>query len=166
MKRVTLPVITLLITALLFMMFSFSAGGAHASAAKRKPPLPAPDFVINAPVGHLGFLAQGAIPGSPCSNCNGGILPEPAYPVDVYGDCFYDWNTMAIVPLNGFLGTVMLTLSGLPSGVTSLTTPTVTVTQKGIPALFTFELQASSTATLGNATVTITGTSVSLVHTI
>jgi len=72
---------------------------------------------------------------------------------------------MGIVPLNGFLGTVTLTLSGLPSGVTSLTTPSVTVTQKGIPADFTFELQASSTATLGNATVTITGTSGSLVHT-
>ncbi len=165
MKRFTLPVITLLITALLFMMFSFSAGVALASAAKHKPPLPPPDFSIDAPVGYLGFLAQGAIPGSPCSNCNGKILPQPAYPVDVYGDCFYDWNTMGIVPLNGFLGTVTLTLSGLPSGVTSLTTPSVTVTQKGIPADFTFELQASSTATLGKATVTITGTSGSLVHT-
>ena len=81
MKRFTLPVITLLITALLFMMFSFSAGVALASAAKHKPPLPPPDFSIDAPVGYLGFLAQGAIPGSPCSNCNGKILPHLPTPL-------------------------------------------------------------------------------------
>jgi len=34
MKRFTWPVITLLVTAFLFMMFSFSAGGALASAAR------------------------------------------------------------------------------------------------------------------------------------
>ena len=171
MKRFTLPVIILLITALLFMMFSFPAGGALASAAHRKPPPtppPAPDFTISAnyqPAAFTGFLVQGAIPGSPCSNCNGGELVEPAYPVFVYG-CFYDSNRMSIFPLNGFLGTVNLTLSGLPAGVTSLTTTSVTVTQKGIPVFFGFELQASSTATLGDATITITATSVSIVHSI
>jgi hypothetical protein len=45
MKRFTWSVITLLVTALLFMMFSFSAGGALASAARPRPtstPTPSP----------------------------------------------------------------------------------------------------------------------------
>jgi hypothetical protein len=112
----------------------------------------------------VGFLAQGAIPDSPCSVCDGG-LPEPAYLIFVYG-CFYDWNTLTVFPFNNFLGTVNLTVSGLPDGVTSLMPTSVTVTKLGGlgQVNFAFELQASSTAALESATVTITATSGTLVH--
>ena len=114
----------------------------------------------------VGYLAQGAIPGSTCPplQCNGG-LPEPAYLVSQLG-CFYDWNTLTVFPFSNFLGTVKLTVSGLPAGVTSLMPTSVTVTQLGGlgQVNFPFELQASSTAALGSAAVTITATSGALVH--
>src|SRR5215471_4647392 len=103
MKRYTLPVIALLITALLFTLLSLPAAGAGASAAGHKPkptptPTPSPDFIIEAnyqPGAFTSFLAQGAIPGSPCQPCNGGTLPQPAYLQFVYG-CFFDSNLMDI----------------------------------------------------------------------
>jgi hypothetical protein len=68
-------------------------------------------------------------------------------------------STVTVNPSNGFTGSVTLSASGLPSGVsasfgTNPTTSTSTVT-----------LSASSSATTGTATVTITGTSGSLTHT-
>ena len=155
--RIILPLVMVLLLSLCVTLFNAPVTRAASG----------PDFLITAnyqPSAFTGFLAQGAKPGSPCSNCNGG-LPEPAYLANSLG-CFYDSNSMTIFPLNGFLGTVNLKLSGLPSGVTSRTATSVTVTRIGYPAIFTFELKASSTATLGNATVTITGTSGSIVHTI
>ncbi len=68
-------------------------------------------------------------------------------------------STITETPSGGFTGSVTLSASGLPSGVTASfganpTTSTSVVT-------FT----ASSTATVGTSTVTITGTSGSLTHT-
>jgi hypothetical protein len=62
-------------------------------------------------------------------------------------------NTITVTDLNGFTGSVTLTASGLPSGVTAAfaTNPAT-----GSSVL---TLAASSTATVGTATVTITGTS-------
>jgi len=66
-------------------------------------------------------------------------------------------STITVTDLNGFTGSVSLTASGLPSGVTAVfgSNPTSTTS--------TLTLTASSTATTGTATVTITGTSGSLV---
>ena len=68
-------------------------------------------------------------------------------------------STITETPLNGFTGSVTLSASGLPAGVTATfgTNPTTST------SLLT--LTASSTATTGTATVTITGTSGTLTHT-
>jgi uncharacterized membrane protein len=68
-------------------------------------------------------------------------------------------STITVTPINGFNGSVSLTASGLPSGVTASFNPTSTTSTS------TLTLTASSTATTGAATVTVTGTSGSLTHT-
>jgi len=68
-------------------------------------------------------------------------------------------STITVNPQNGFGGSVGLSASGLPSGVTASFNPSSTTSTS------TLTLTASSTATTGSATVTITGTSGSLTHT-
>lgn len=68
-------------------------------------------------------------------------------------------STVTISPQNGFSGSVALSASGLPSGVTASFSPASTTGSS------TLTLSASSTAATGNATVTITGTSGSLTRT-
>ena len=62
-------------------------------------------------------------------------------------------STITVTPQNGFSGSVSLSASGLPSGVTALFSPNPAT------ATSTLTLTASSTATTGTVTVTITGTS-------
>jgi uncharacterized membrane protein len=68
-------------------------------------------------------------------------------------------STIAITPSNGFSGSVTLSATGVPNGVTAAfgTNP---ATSSSI-----LTLTASGTATTGAATVTVTGTSGSLTHT-
>jgi hypothetical protein len=68
-------------------------------------------------------------------------------------------STITETPSGGFTGSVTLSASGLPSGVTASfgTNPTTSTS--------VVTLTASSTATTGTATVTITGTSGTLTHT-
>lgn len=68
-------------------------------------------------------------------------------------------SSILVTPSNGFSGSVTLSASGLPSGVTATfgTNPTTSTSS----VTFT----ASLTATTGSSTVTITGTSGSLTHT-
>ena len=68
-------------------------------------------------------------------------------------------TTITVVPVNGFSGTVNLSASGLPSGVTAVFSPNPASTTSSM----TFT--ASSTATTGTSTVTVTGTSGSLTTT-
>ena len=68
-------------------------------------------------------------------------------------------STITVNPTNGFTGSVSLSASGLPSGVTASFNPASTT------GTSTLTLTASSTATTGTATVTVTGTSGSLTHT-
>ena len=68
-------------------------------------------------------------------------------------------SAISVTELNGFTGSVSLSASGLPGGVTASFNPSSTTTSS------TLTLSASSTATTGTATVTITGTSGSLTHT-
>jgi subtilase family serine protease len=68
-------------------------------------------------------------------------------------------TTISITPLDGFSGSVTLSASGLPSGVTAgFGTNPATIASA-------LTLTASGTATVGTVTVTITGTSGSLTHT-
>ncbi len=68
-------------------------------------------------------------------------------------------STITVTPTNGFTGSVSLSASGLPAGVTASFNPASTTSTS------TLTLTASSTATTGPATVTITGTSGTLSHT-
>jgi len=68
-------------------------------------------------------------------------------------------STITETDLNGYSGTVSLSASGLPSGVTASFNPTRTTST----SLLT--LTASSSAATGTSTVTITGTDGTLTHT-
>jgi hypothetical protein len=68
-------------------------------------------------------------------------------------------STITVVPSNGFSGSVALSASGLPSGVTAGFVPNPTTSTS------TLTLTASATAATGTSTVTITGTSGSLTAT-
>ena len=68
-------------------------------------------------------------------------------------------STITETDLNGYSGTVTLSASGLPSGVTATFVPASTTNSS------TLTLSANSTATTGTTTVTITGTDGTLTHT-
>jgi hypothetical protein len=68
-------------------------------------------------------------------------------------------STITVTPYNGFDGSVQLSASGLPNGVTAAFMPNPTTTTS------TLTLSATGSATLGTATVTITGVSGSLTRT-
>jgi hypothetical protein len=68
-------------------------------------------------------------------------------------------STIAVTPQNGFNGSVSLSASGLPSGVTASFNPSSTASTS------TLTLTASSTAATGTVTVTVTGVSGSLTKT-
>ncbi len=68
-------------------------------------------------------------------------------------------TTIAITPQNGFSGSVTLSASGLPTGVTAAFTPNPATSSS------TLTLTAGSTAATGTVTVTVTGTSGTLMNT-
>ena len=68
-------------------------------------------------------------------------------------------STITVVPLSGFTGSVSLSASGLPSGVTAGFNP------NPASSTSTLTLTASATAATGTVTVTITGTSGALTNT-
>jgi len=69
-------------------------------------------------------------------------------------------TTISVTPQNGFTGSVALSATGLPTGVTATFSPS------SATATSTLTLAASSTATAGSATVTIQGASGSLSQTV
>jgi hypothetical protein len=93
----------------------------------------------------------------PPSSPNFSLSASPASLTVVQGNSGN--STITVTPSGGFTGSVTLSASGLPSGVTASfgTNPTTSTSS----VTFT----ASSTATTGTASVTITGTSGSLTHT-
>ncbi|HEY2389769.1 MAG TPA: glycoside hydrolase family 6 protein [Candidatus Angelobacter sp.] len=68
-------------------------------------------------------------------------------------------STITVTPSGGFTGSVALSASGLPTGVTAAFSPASTTSTS------TLTFTASSTATLGAATITVTGVSGTLTHT-
>lgn len=68
-------------------------------------------------------------------------------------------SNITVAPINGFSGSVSLSASGLPKGVTATFTPSSTTSSS------TLTLKASSTAQLGTSTITIKGVSGGLSHT-
>src|SRR4029077_12416472 len=107
-----------------------SGNGAYQSTATLTPAATAPDFSLSASPRNL-TVAQGS---------NGS-------------------SVITVAPQNGFTGSVSLSASGLPSGVTASFNPASATTTSSLT------LTASATAATGTSTVTITGTSGSLSHT-
>jgi hypothetical protein len=68
-------------------------------------------------------------------------------------------SSVYVTPLYGFTGSVNLSVSGLPSGVTASFSPNPIPATSTSTSTSTLTLNASSTATTGTATLTITGTS-------
>lgn len=72
-------------------------------------------------------------------------------------------STLTLQSLASYSGTVNLTASGLPTGVTAAVTPTSVVVNGSATAQVSFS--AAKNAAVGAATVTITGTDGTLTHT-
>jgi hypothetical protein len=68
-------------------------------------------------------------------------------------------STISVVPANGFNGSVTLSASGMPSGVTAVFSPNPTTSTS------TLTLTATSNAAVGASTVTVTGISGSITQT-
>ena len=125
-----------------------SSGGSFTLSANYQPPT------------FVGTVVRGGL--ASCPNCTTSV--EPRY-VGRSFSCFYDSNSLALVSLNDFRGEVTIEVIGLPDGVTSLTATKLVVPRRGSVST-PFRLQASSTATLGDATVTVRATGGGLVHTL
>lgn len=123
-----------LIVLLLFTSSLLSCGGGGSSGGSGGPPPPVADFSLVVEIPRITVQQQGA----------------------------YVLEGIAARTSNGFSGTVHLTLSGLPAGVTTL--------PAGIPDLFptgvvqdsSFQLVASSAEGVGSTTITVTATSGSI----
>jgi hypothetical protein len=101
-----------------------------------------------------------------CHDCDS--YGGPHYPVVIPGGgCDIDYNSLSVMPFNGFDAPVTLSVSGLPTGVTSRMPRTVLIPAAGYPFTGAFALDVSSSVPLGTTfTATLTATSGSLVHTI
>jgi len=68
-------------------------------------------------------------------------------------------STITVTPVNGFSGSVSLSIAGLPAGVTASFNPSATTSTS------TLTISVSSSAGLGTSTLTVTGVSGTLTHT-
>jgi hypothetical protein len=105
---------------------------------------------------YLGTNGRGIIMGTgtpPSSSSGGSFTLKPSASTLAVSQGSSGTDTISVVDAGGFTGSVTLAASGLPSGVTATfaTNPTT-----GSSVL---TLAASASATLGNSTITITGTS-------
>ena len=119
-----------------------SCGGGASSSPQPPPPPPTANFLL--------------LPESTTVTIQQGGAPQ--------------YQSVQASPLNGFSGTISLTVSGLPAGITTLQTGqsgplSIQVTGNGGPQLASFQLIASSAAVPGTTTVTMTGTSGSITQT-
>ncbi|MBI2917350.1 MAG: hypothetical protein HYY01_05075 [Chloroflexi bacterium] len=149
----------------LLVMLGFLALGLGLGSPAR-PALAAkasPDFALSANFGSsfVGHLVRGGL--ADCPGCATSI--EPRYLLTSFGECFFDSNTLSVVSLNDFQGTVALQVVDLPPGVSSQTATTLNVPRRG--AVTTpFKLLAATDAALGDATITVRATSGGITHTL
>jgi hypothetical protein len=94
----------------------------------------------------------------PTSAPNFIVLPSPN--TMVVGPGSSGTSTITLTPVNGFSGSVTLSVSGLPTGVTAA------FSANPVTSSSTLTLTASSKAAMGTATVTITATSGNLTNSI
>ena len=121
-------------------------------------------------IGWIGLFAAAAILcgcTSPVSTGGGTTPPAPDFSISVSASSLTVTAgggaqpvTLTATALNGFTGTIQVTVSGLPSGVTI--SPTTLTLTPGTPLQVNFT--ASSTAAAGTVTLQFTATSGSLSH--
>jgi hypothetical protein len=129
----------------------------------------APDFRFQPTTfpGFNGYLVRGGLQ-SCTGNCTGGLV-EPKEQVCLDDACstwIYTSDQLQVVAVNGFAGTVNLEVLNLPPGVTSQTAASVTIDPGGSLAATPFSLKADASVPLGTFTLTVRGTSGTLVHSI
>jgi hypothetical protein len=74
------------------------------------------------------------------------------------------FQTIQANPLNGFTGSISLTISGLPAGVTTMPFGPLVISLTGQAQGTAFQLAASQTTPTGTTTVSITGASGTITH--
>lgn len=139
-------------------------GAATPAAAAELPP-PAFEAAVFWPSPKLGIVARDGTPptGSP-------HFPVYAVPAGGYApECSWSTNNVEVRSHWGFTGTITLELLDLPTGVTSQTSGSLTITGPTAYAQTSpdtaFILAAASSAPLGDATVTLRATSGGVVRT-
>ena len=110
-----------------------------------------------------GYLVRGGLRKVDCPLCQGDF--EPRYVTFDYGECSYANNDIVVVSENGFEGSITLEILNLPPGVTSRTATSIFLPYS-YAASTGLILEASTNSALGDATITIRGTSGSIVHTV
>ena len=108
----------------------------------------------------VGYVIRGGL--LSCPTCT--TSTEPRYRVTGF-TLGWDANSLDFVSLNDFSSTVAIEVSGLPAGVWSETATSVTVPRRGAVSTG-LRLRASSTAALGDATITVRASEGGKVHTI
>ena len=158
-----------ILVAVLILLISLTAIALEASSdvpvmtAKKKPPTPTPtstpssaDFSFNLNLkpqyGWVGYLVRSGDAG-------------PLYEMNSYGSCFWTTNWLGMVSLNGFEGDVTLEVLNLPPGITE-EMPASAFVPRGGAKVVTVALRATAAAALGDVTVTLRGTSGTIVHTV
>jgi len=111
----------------------------------------------------IGYLVRGGLRLADCPRCTTDV--EPRYVRSSFGEIFYDSNSLGLVSLNDFAGTITLEVRNLPPGVTSQTATSVFLPRRGAVST-PLRLTAASSAPLGDATITVRATSGSIVHTL
>lgn len=115
------------------------SGGTSESGSGGNPPPPPPpaaDFSLQFEVPQLTLQQQGA----------------------------FEFETVQVNPINGFTGTVSLSLLGVPAGVTVSPVGPYSVTINGGPQGTAFQMAASTAAATTTTSVTVTATSGPITH--
>jgi DNA-binding beta-propeller fold protein YncE len=113
-------------------------GGSSGGTNPTPPPPPSPDFSIAVKQASVSLQQQGA----------------------------YQSQSITAEPTNGFTGTISLTVSGLPADVTMTPGTISSVVITGSSQSSAFQLAASQAAAVGTSTITVTGTSGSISHSV
>ncbi len=125
------------------------------------------DFTLSANYGpsFTGYLVRGGLRQANCPLCTTDVEPRYVVVDGFTGTIFYDSNSLSMVSLNDFAGTIALQILNLPAGVTSLTATSATLPRRGSVSV-PLKLTAASDAPFGNATITVRATSGGIVHTL
>ena len=119
------------------LTFMSNCGGGGASTTPPPPPPPAGDFVL--------------------------ALESPTIALQQGGAPMF--QSVQASPANGFTGTIQLSLSGLPPGVTGMPLGPYSLTISGSPQSLAVQLFAAPSAGIGTSTITVSGTSGAITHT-